>query len=125
MNKEPETYEELIRYKRCVDLTKYYQLSEENLNKIYNYLASNENGTVIGNKNGLTLKLDYQNGTTPEIMPAICTDSTIDGIKLTNTYLSVIPHYNPVIRGSGGGGYHGGSSSNNNHNNNNNNNNNR
>ena len=23
MNKEPETYEELIRYKRCVDLTYY------------------------------------------------------------------------------------------------------
>lgn len=120
MNKEPETYEELIRYKRCIDLTKYYQLSEENLNKIYNYLANNENGIVIGNKNGLTLKLNYQDGITPEIMPAICTDSTIDGVKLTNTYFSVIPHYNPVVRGSGGGGYHGGSSSNNNNNNNNN-----
>ena len=38
MNKEPETYEELIRYKRCVDLTSYYELSKEELDKIYNYL---------------------------------------------------------------------------------------
>ena len=29
MNKEPETYEELIRKKRCIDLTKYYQLTAE------------------------------------------------------------------------------------------------
>ena len=25
MNKEPETYEELIRQKRCIDLAKYYE----------------------------------------------------------------------------------------------------
>ena len=38
MDREPETYEELIRYKRCVDLTRYYDLSKEELNKIYNHL---------------------------------------------------------------------------------------
>ena len=26
MNKEPETYEELIRQKRCIDFIKYYNL---------------------------------------------------------------------------------------------------
>ena len=30
MNFEPQTYEELIRMKRCVELTKYYELTEEN-----------------------------------------------------------------------------------------------
>ena len=34
MKKEPETYEELIRQKRCVDLTKYYSLTEEQLEEI-------------------------------------------------------------------------------------------
>lgn len=28
MNFEPQTYEELIRMKRCVELTKYYELTE-------------------------------------------------------------------------------------------------
>ena len=34
MNKEPETYEELIRQKRCIDLTKYYELSMDDLKYI-------------------------------------------------------------------------------------------
>ena len=38
MKKEPETYEELIRQKRCIDLTKYYQLTESELEQIYNFL---------------------------------------------------------------------------------------
>ena len=29
MNKEPETYEELIRKKRCIELARYYELTEE------------------------------------------------------------------------------------------------
>ena len=31
MNFEPQTYEELIRMKRCVELTKYYEVTEEEL----------------------------------------------------------------------------------------------
>ena len=50
MNKEPETYEELIRYKRCVDLTKYYELSKDELDKIYNYLATYPKAVIIGNE---------------------------------------------------------------------------
>ena len=34
MNIEPETYEELIRMKRCIELTKYYELSDQELEKI-------------------------------------------------------------------------------------------
>ena len=33
MKKEAETYEELIRQKRCFDLLKRYNLSEEELKK--------------------------------------------------------------------------------------------
>ena len=35
MNFEPQTYEELIRMKRCVELTKYYEVTEEELWEIY------------------------------------------------------------------------------------------
>ena len=49
MNKEPETYEELIRKKRCIDLTKYYELSKSDLEKIYDFLESNQDGEVRWN----------------------------------------------------------------------------
>ena len=39
MKQEPETYEELIRTKRCIDLTKYYELSKEELDEIYIFLT--------------------------------------------------------------------------------------
>ena len=42
MNKEPETYEELIRQKRCIELTKYYSLSKEDLEGIYDFLTKNK-----------------------------------------------------------------------------------
>ena len=38
MNFEPQTYEELIRMKRCVELTKYYELTEGELEEIYRFL---------------------------------------------------------------------------------------
>lgn len=41
MKQEPETYEELIRTKRCIDLTKYYELSKEELDEIYIFLTEN------------------------------------------------------------------------------------
>ena len=42
MKKEPETYEELIRMKRCIELTKYYELSEKELEQIYDFLENNK-----------------------------------------------------------------------------------
>ena len=103
MNKEPETYDELIRHKRCFELTKYYELTEEDLEKIYNYLTNNENGVVIGNSYGLTLTVNYKTELKPEVMMKICVDNSIDGIKLTNDSFTVFPHYVPVNRGSSGG----------------------
>lgn len=38
MKFEPQTYEELIRMKRCVELTKYYEVTEEELWEIYHFL---------------------------------------------------------------------------------------
>ena len=116
MNKEPETYEELIRFKRCVDLSSYYELTKEELERIYNFLATYPKAVVIGNANSLTLKVDYKPEIKPEIILAKCKSFGIDGLRLTNDLLKIIPHYTP----SSGGGYSGGSSSNNNNNNHNN-----
>ena len=46
MNFEPQTYEELIRMKRCVELTKYYELTEEELEEIYRFLEQNPEASV-------------------------------------------------------------------------------
>ena len=118
MNKEPETYEELIRYKRCVDLALHYELSQEELNKIYDFLSTYTNAVIIGNEDSLTLKVDFHPEIQPEIINAKCTNWNMDGIKLTNDTFTIIPHYVP----SSSSGHSGGSSSNNNNNNNNNNN---
>ena len=59
MNKEPETYEELIRQRRCIDLTKHYNLSKDDLQKIYEFLEKNPKGTVVGDKEKLTLNPNY------------------------------------------------------------------
>ena len=119
MDKEPETYEELIRKKRCIDLLNDYELSKEELEKIYNFLKDNPKGTITGNDTTLSLK---KWGQDPEVINAKCINSSIDGVKVSDSRYVIIPHYVP----SSSGGYSsGGSSSNNNNHNNNNNNNNR
>ncbi len=77
MMKNPETYEELIRFKKCVDLTKYYGLSQEEVEKIYNYLSSNPDANIIGNKTGLILNQVGQSQP-QEIINANCIDNSID-----------------------------------------------
>ncbi len=118
MNKEPETYEELIRMKKCVDLTKYYELTQEELNLIYNFLTTNKNGVIKANKNSITLMIG-NDASTAQVINSRCRTATIDGLVMSNLTFNVISHYTPS---SGGGGRSsGGSSSNNNNNNNNNN----
>ena len=111
MNKVPETYEELIRHKRCVDLTRRYELSMEELETIYNFLEQNPQGVVIGSRTGLTLKVENHPEIAPVVITSRCTDGSIDGLKMSNTLFSLIPHYVPS---SSSGGSFGGSSSNNN-----------
>ena len=44
--KEAKTYNEVIRKKKCYDLTRYFNLTDENLNEIYDFL-SEDNQNVI------------------------------------------------------------------------------
>ena len=119
MNFEPETYEELIRMKRCIELTKYYALTEAQLEDIYVFLKQNPDGSVKGGLQNLVLirGTDTQHA---QVLMAKRINTGIDGVLLTKTAFRVIPHHTP----SSGSGRSGGSSSNNNNNNNHNNNNN-
>ena len=108
MNKEPETYEELIRKKRCIDLAMRYSLTENDLELIYQFLTINKTGQVVGNQNSLSLMVGAN---IYYVIPTNCIDSSIDGLTMSNSIFRVIPHYVP--------------SSNSDNNNNNNNNNNR
>ena len=119
MNKEPETYEELIRRKRCINLTKYYELTHDDLNEIYNFLESHKDGYTKCGSN--TILFMIKGNITPiKVINTKCIDATIDGIVMSDSIFNIIPHYVPTSHS----GYSGGSSSNNNNNTNNNNNNN-
>ncbi|MBR2712352.1 MAG: hypothetical protein IKE73_01450 [Bacilli bacterium] len=118
MKEEAKSYEEIIRKKRCIELTRYYNLTEEVLEKIYNFLKENNKGLVKGNKQSITLIIgnDVKNA---EIINTPCISSSIDGIIIGNDVFKIIPHYVPPTRSySGFGGSSGGGSSNNNNNNN-------
>ena len=122
MNKEPETYEELIRMKRCIELTKYYELSEKELEQIYDFLENNKDGKVICKKNSISLVLK-NNLSNATVISSRCISSSIDGIIMSNTVFNVIPHYTPSSTSHYGGGSSSSSSYTNTNNNNNNNNN--
>ena len=113
MNKEPETYEELMRKKRCVELTKYYNLTQSQLDSIYNFLATNPNGMITGSTTNLGL---YVGLNVQQVIQANCIDSSVDGVKVTEKFFTIIPHYTPST--SSYSSYSGSSSNNNNNNNN-------
>ena len=52
---KPETYEELIRKKRCVELTKHYNITKEDLETIYNFLRDNPDGDIRCSGNSIIL----------------------------------------------------------------------
>ena len=123
MNKEPETYDELIRQKRCIDFIKYYYVTKDDLEKIYQFLEKYPKGIVSANLNMITLK----SGTKIiETIPSSLKTLSIDGINMSNSFFRIIPHVvytsssSNGWHSSGGSSYSGGSSNNNNNNNNNN-----
>ena len=118
---KPETYEELIRKKRCVELTKHYNITKEDLETIYNFLRDNPNGDIRCSGNSIVL-IFKDNTSKSIVISANCIDASIDGIYLNNKSFSIYHHI--YVSNSSGSSWSssGGSSSNNNNNNNNNNN---
>ena len=63
MNFEPQTYEELIRMKRCVELTKYYEVTEEELWEIYHFLEQEPEAFIKGGRQNLSLIIGQNTAT--------------------------------------------------------------
>ena len=94
MNFEPQTYEELIRMKRCVELTKYYEVTEEELWEIYHFLEQEPEAFIKGGRQNLSLIIGQNTAKTQKVIMANCTDSSIDGILLSrNSKCSPITHH--------------------------------
>ena len=121
MNKEAETYAELIRQRNCVQVTNHYNLTSQMVDMIYSFLEKNPSGKVVGTSDKISF---INNGVTENTFNATCISSSIDGFNLTNNYFRVINKYVPSSSSSYSGGSSSGFSSNNNNNNNNNKNNN-
>ena len=113
--KEPETYNELVRVKQCMDLASHYSVSEDTIDEIYNFMSLNPANYLTATAS--VISLISATGNIFKSIPTYLKDSSIDGLKLTNSGFTLYPHYTPSS-----GSYSGGSSSNNNNNNNNNNN---
>lgn len=109
----PKTYNEVIRKKRCYDLATYFDVTNEILVEIYNFLSASKDNKISTTQNMISFY------TGKNLVKSIAVEpktSSFDGITLSNNNFIVIPHYTPSDTSSGG------SSSNNNNNNNNNNN---
>ncbi|MFQ7204213.1 hypothetical protein [Waltera sp.] len=86
---EPQTYEELIRMKRCVELTKYYEVTEEELWEIYHFLEQEPEAFIKGATEPVPHhRAEYCK---QKVIMANCTDSSIDGILLSRTECKVFP----------------------------------
>ncbi|MBP3840532.1 MAG: hypothetical protein IK997_00230, partial [Bacilli bacterium] len=116
MNKEPETYEELILQKRCIELTRYYELSKEEVEKIYDFLINNKDAFVKGGLDNVSLM------TKSGVVDTIPTRKTpsIDSLTMSIRAFNIVPHYVPptYYGGSSSSRRSSGRSSNNNNNNN-------
>ena len=118
MNRNFETYDELIRQKRCIELTKYYELTEDDLNKIYDFLEKNKDGKIVGGTSSLSFKVG---NTISSVLACKCISSAIASVLVTNSLFRVIPYHTPSSSSSFSSSSSNNNNNNNNHNNNNNN----
>ena len=115
IKKNPETYREMKALNNILQISKYYNTSDEVLNEAYDFIMKSPDNSISCSKN----RIKFVESSNSNIIKEYITDpvTAIDGLNITSTLLTIIPHYNPSSYSYGGG-----SSSNNNNNNNNNNN---
>ena len=111
----PKTYNEVIRKKRCYELAKYFDVTNELLVDIYDFLGANKQNRIVTTQNMITF---YTGNNMIKNISVSPINNTFDGITMSDNKFVIIPHYTP----SDSSGSSGGSSSNYNTNNNNNNN---
>ncbi|MBP3460980.1 MAG: hypothetical protein J6K21_01025, partial [Bacilli bacterium] len=112
INRQAKTYNEIIRKKRCYELTKYFYITDEEINEIYDFLSeSKENEIRTSNK-----YINFVKGSNViKTKEANARINSFDAIVLSSTLFRITPHY---TSSSSSGGFSGSSSNNNNNNNN-------
>ena len=76
LKKNPETYNEIVHYKKMMDLVKYYQLSEEVLNEISDFILADSKNSVECSETRMYLQ--HGNNVYKTFIITIL-DKTIDG----------------------------------------------
>ena len=123
INRNPETLNEIRIVRNVLSLSNYYNVSQEFLDKAYDFLKESKDHEIRSDVTGIHF---YKGSAVIQSFRATLTSATIDGLILSATALTIIPHYVPhsyssSSSSSSSGGSSGGGSSNNNNNNNNNN----
>ena len=88
----PETLNEIKAVKNVLTIAKYYNVSQEFLDEAYDYIMANKEHKIQGQ----ITQIKFMNGNTTEKIFSVDRPSmSIDGLILTATFLSIIPHYTP------------------------------
>lgn len=115
IDKQPKTYNEIIRLKKCYTLANYYSNITENMfNEIYDFLGESPDNSIVANQT--ILSFVDENGKVIKTFSIIPKDTSFDRINIDDKGVSVTPHYD-----SSSSSWSGSSGNNNNNNNNNNN----
>lgn len=115
IDKQPKTYNEIIRLKKCYTLANYYSNITENMfNEIYDFLGESPDNSIVANQT--ILSFVDGNGKVIKTFSIIPKDTSFDRINIDDRGVSVTPHYD-----SSSSSWSGSSGNNNNNNNNNNN----
>lgn len=116
LKKNPETYNEIKTVSNILKITEHYHVSEEFLDEAYDFIVENDKNSIKCLKT--IIHFVGADGTNVKTFTVDNVFGGIDGMVITKSSLTIVPHYTPYTYSSGSGG----SSSNNNNNNNNNNN---
>jgi hypothetical protein len=118
-----KTFKELKTKRAVYNLAKYYYLTDEQLNHIYEFLVSTPNSFMLATKTAIKL-YKSQNSLVESIGVSSKVSQyngiSFDGYRIDETGDHVVSHYISTSTRSGGYSSSSGSSTNNNNNNNNN-----
>ena len=112
IKKNPETYAEVMALKNVLEITKYYNVSQEFLDAAYDFLMADKTNRISISKGSIS----FYNASGNNIKSYTADNtSLIDGLVLTALTLTIIPHYTSSSGSGGGGGFSSNNNNNNNH----------
>ena len=90
LNRNPETYNEIVHLKKMLDLAKYYQLSAEVMDEVSDFILADPKNTVVCDASRMVLK---SNGTEQKTFAVAKMSSAIDGLTLRDDKAHISAEY--------------------------------